>query len=109
MRLYLQNIVSAVTDSHYLNIGLKDNSVIRCRMTIREFLRLTADEPGFIAVNKGIVLNADYITRFEDTFCVTENGARFPVRVRDRVKIEQAARNYNFEKIRSRQRNRKGE
>ena len=104
VRLYLENIVSAVTDAHYVNIGLLDNTVVRSRMTIQDFLRLTADEPGFIAVNKGIVLNAGYIAGFEDNCCVTENGARFPVRVRDRLKIEQAARDYHFGKIRSRQR-----
>ena len=109
VRIFLQDIVSAVADAHYVDIGLMDGSAVRSRMTIQDFLRLTADEPGFIAVNKGIVLNADYITGFEDNCCVTENGGRFPVRVRDRVKIEQAARDYNFGKIRSRQRRGKEE
>ena len=104
VRLYLHSIVSAVTDAHYVNIGLLDNSVVRSRMTIQDFLQLTADEPGFIAVNKGIVLNADYITGFEDSCCVTENDARFPVRVRDRVRVEQAVQDYHFHKIRERQR-----
>ena len=109
VRVYLQEIVSVVTDAHYVNIGLLDNRVVRSRMTIQDFLRLTADEPGFITVNKGIVLNADYITGFEDNCCVTENGGRYPVRVRDRVKIEQAAREYHFGRIRSRQRRGTGE
>lgn len=104
VRIYLQSIVSAVTDAHYVNIGLLDNSVVRSRMTIQDFLRLTADEPGFIAVNKGIVLNAGYITRFEDNCCVTENGARFPVRVRERSQVEQTVMNYHLGDIRSRQR-----
>ena len=108
VRLYLHNIVSAVTDAHYVNIGLLDNSVVRSRMTIQEFLRLTAEEPGFIAVNKGIVLNADYITGFEDNCCVTENGGRFPVRVRDRVRLEQTVRDYVVANIRDEQRHRQG-
>lgn len=104
VRLYLQSIVSAVTDAHYVNIGLLDGSVVRSRMTIHDFLRLTADEPGFIAVNKGIVLNADYITRFEDNCCLTENGGRFPVRVRERAQVERLVMNYHLGDIRSRQR-----
>ncbi|MDE6260470.1 MAG: LytTR family DNA-binding domain-containing protein [Oscillospiraceae bacterium] len=109
VRIPLPNIVSAVTDAHYVNIGLSDGPVVRSRMTILDFLRLVEGELNFITVNKGIVLNADYIARFEDNCCVTENGARFPVRVRDRLKIEQAARDYNFEKIRSRQRHGRGD
>lgn len=104
VRLYLQNIVSAVTDAHYVDIGLLDNSVVRSRMTIQDFLRLTADEPGFIAVNKGIVLNADYITRFENNCCVTENGGRFPVRVRDKAQVERMVMNYHVGDIRDQQR-----
>ena len=104
VRLDLQSIVSAVTDAHYVDIGLLDGSVVRSRMTLQEFLRLTADEPGFLAVNKGIVLNADYITRFEDNCCITENGGRFPVRVRDRVQVERMIRDYIVRNIRSEQR-----
>ena len=32
-----------------------------------------------------------------------ENGAKFPIRVRDRLKIEQAVSDYHFGKIRERQ------
>ncbi len=104
VRLYLQDVVSAVTDAHYLNIGLLDGSVVRSRMTAQDFLRLTADAPGFITVNKGIVLNADCITGFEDSCCVTENGERFPVRVRERAQVERMVMNYHLGDIRSRQR-----
>lgn len=108
VRLYLRDIVSAVTDAHYVDIGLLDGSAVRSRMTIQEFLRLTGDAPGFIAVNKGIVLNADYITGFECSCCVTENGARFPVRVRDRVRLEQVIRDYVVGNIRDAQRRGQG-
>ena len=104
VRLFLHTIVSAVADAHYLNIGLADGSVVRSRMTIRDFLRMAEDAPGFISVNKGIVLNADYITQFEANCCLTENGGRFPVRVRDRAQLERAGSAYHFEAIRSWQR-----
>ena len=57
----------------------------------------------FISVNKGITLNADYIAEFENNCCILSNGSRFPVRIRDRRKTEQAVEDYNFWKIRSRQ------
>lgn len=104
IRVFLDNITSVVTDAHYINIGLSDGLSLRCRMTISEFMKKTGDDIRFILVNKGIVLNADYILDFENNCCILENGEQFPVRVRDRLKIEQAAQNYQFEKIRSRQR-----
>lgn len=104
MTLLLRNITSVVTDAHYVDIGLVDGAAVRSRMTIQEFLRLTGDDPRFITINKGIVVNADAVARMEGSCCVMENGARLPVRVRDRAQVEQAVRDYHFTKIRSRQR-----
>lgn len=98
------SILSAVTDAHYLNITLTDGNTLRSRMTMSDFLLQLEEDPRFILVNKGIVLNADYILDFEDSCCIMENGSRYPVRVRDRIKTEQKVRNYHFNKIRRRQR-----
>lgn len=102
IRVVLGEIVSAMTDAHYLEVALSDGTSLRCRMTIGQFSEQTDER--FILINKGIIVNADYITDFENNCCILENGARFPIRVRDRLKIEQAARDYNFDKIRKRQR-----
>lgn len=102
--LLLQSITSVVTDAHYVDIRLADGAAVRSRMTIQEFLRLAGDDPRFITVNKGIVVNADSLARFEGNCCVMEDGTRLPVRVRDRTRVEQAVRDYHITKIRSSQR-----
>ncbi|MCM1382225.1 MAG: LytTR family DNA-binding domain-containing protein [Muribaculaceae bacterium] len=101
VRLPLDGIVCAITDAHYLNIETADGRTIRCRMTVSQFAEQTND-PRFISVNKGITVNADHIVDFDNNCCIADNGARIPMRVRDRVKTEQSVRNYNFEKIRNR-------
>lgn len=103
VQVLLDEVFSVITDAHYLDISLSDGRKLRCRMTMTEFMGLTSMDSRFLPVNKGITVNAEYILEFEDNCCVMENGAKFPIRVRDRLKIEQAARNYNFEKIRKRQ------
>lgn len=60
-----------------------------------------------ILLNKGIIVNADYIHEIADKCCILENGTQFPIRVRDHLKIEQAAQDYHLKKTRSRQRYRK--
>ena len=47
-------------------------------MTIAEFLKLADNDTRFIPVNRGIVLNANYIKDIEGSVCVTGNGERFP-------------------------------
>lgn len=95
------DIISAMTDAHYLDVELSNGASIRCRMTMGQFVEQTNGDRRFILVNKGIIVNADYITDFENNCCILENGTRLPIRVRDRLKIEQAVRDYNFDKIRS--------
>lgn len=102
VRAALGEIVYAVTDAHYLDVGLSDGTLLHCRMTMGEFTEQTDER--FIIINRGVIVNADYITDFEDNCCVLENGASFPIRVRDRLKIEQAVRDYHFDKIRKKQR-----
>lgn len=103
IRTALGDIVSVVTDAHYLEIDLTDGDRLRCRMTAGRFSEITGNDRRFILINKGIMVNADHITEFENSCCILENGRRLPIRIRDRLKIEQAVRNYNFEKIRKRQ------
>ena len=102
VQVFLDRIASVTTDAHYLDIVLSDGEKLRCRMTMSEFVDLTGGDSRFLPINKGITVNAEYILDFEDNCCVMENGERFPIRVRDRLQIEQAARDYNFGKIRER-------
>lgn len=103
VRIFLYEIASVITDAHYLDITLTSGQALHCRMTMAEFTALTGRDPRFLPVNKGITVNAEYILEFEDNCCILENGAKFPIRVRDHLKIEQAARDYLFKKMRERQ------
>lgn len=101
--VFLTDVMSAVSDGHYLAIGLTDGTSLRSRMTTGDFLELTGCDSRFLSVNKGIILNADYISKVENNCCILENGDKFPIRIRNRLQIEQAVRDYNFRKIRGTQ------
>lgn len=103
IRVFLDEIVSAVTDAHYLDLTLTDGEKLHCRMTMSSFMEKTGGDTRFLPVNKGITVNIEYILAFEKNCCIMENGEKFPVRVRDSVKVEQMARDYHFEKIRGHQ------
>ena len=100
----LKEIVSVESDAHYINIGVVSGLRYRTRMTITEFLKLADNDTRFIPVNRGIVLNADYIKDIEGSVCVTGNGERFPIKIREKTRIEQSIREYMFKKIRENQR-----
>ena len=99
--LLLSDIVSVVNDAHYLDICTKDGKHLRSRMTAENFLRLTGHDPRFLSVNRGILVNADYIHAPTKKACILTDGTSFPVRVRDSQKLENALRQYHFSWLRS--------
>lgn len=102
-RVYLRDIVFAVTDAHYLEVALSDGSTLRPRMTVTEFLQLTQNDSRFILANRGVLLNAEHICSFGDGCCVMKGGVKLPLRVKDAKRVEQAVMDHNFETIRRRQ------
>lgn len=103
VRIFLHDIMYAITDAHYLEFYLADSPALRCRMTMVEFLVLTGQDPRFILVNRGVLINIEHLRTYEDSCCVMDNGRKLPMRVREAGRIEQAIRDYNFDTIRRQQ------
>ncbi len=109
-QLLFSQIVSVVSDGHYLEITSSEGRVYRCRMTLREFYSKTHEDKRFLSLNKGIYVNIDYIHSLEQGSCYLKNGSVFPIRVRDINKVENKIHEYNFLRIRNEQHlNRRGE
>lgn len=106
-RICYDDIVSAVSEGHYMRITLGSGQMLRPRLTARELTDLLGGDPRFLLINKGIMVNADCIVDFVEGSCLLTDGERLPVRVRDRCRIEQAARDYHFERLRRRQHRRR--
>lgn len=102
--VFLDDILSVVTDAHYLEVKLKGGTTLRCRMTVSAFQTLVGNDPRFLCVNKGVLVNADYVAEMSKDQCVLQDQSAFPVKVRQSQKIVDQLRAYNFEKIRSQQR-----
>ncbi len=101
--LYLNDIISVVSNGHYLEIALKSGESIKSRMTVASFAQASAYDSRFILINRGILVNIDYIKELRDSACLLNNQRKFPVRVRNSAKIEQLIQDYHFDKIRKAQ------
>lgn len=60
------------------------------------------NEPRFLLVNRGILVNMDFIQKFQDGMCQLEGGIMMPANVRNSKSIEDIWHNYLFTKIRNR-------
>lgn len=101
--LLIPDIVSAVSNGHYLIIQDKNSAEYSARMTLTEFTGLIHNDSRFLIINKGIMVNMDYIETIKGNSCILTDSRKFPIKVRECAAIEQTWLNYNFSQIHIRQ------
>lgn len=95
-RIYLKNIVSVTTDGHYLEIHKDDGTSSRVRLTSGEFINMTGSDKRFIMINRGIIINMDYIDRIEGPDVMLDDRSIFPISAKKVADITQKIRDYQF-------------
>ncbi len=93
----------AQTDKNYIKIidCLQNSS--RTRMTFSEIRSLLEKDSRFLQINRGLIINMDYIDTFGNGICNLKGGYTLPINVREQKKLDQIRRNYIFSKLHSRQ------
>ena len=106
-RLPFPDIVAVRTaESNYLDITDKRGESYHIRMTFSSVCERLGTDSRFLTVNRGILVNMDYIVRFENGVCVLKNGREYPVFTKKVKETEQKWQNYIFHRIRSGQKER---
>ena len=106
-RLPFPDIVSVRTaESNYLDITDKKGDVHHTRMTFSAVCERLGSDSRFLTVNRGILINMDYIVRFEDGVCILKDGREYRVFTKKIKETEQKWQNYIFNRIRGRQKER---
>ena len=95
-RIYLKNIVSVTTDGHYLEIHKDDGESSRVRLTSGEFLSMTGSDKRFIMINRGIIINMDYIDHIDGADVYLDDRSIFPISAKKVADITQKIRDYQF-------------
>jgi DNA-binding LytR/AlgR family response regulator len=95
-RIYLKNIVSVTTDAHYVEIHKEDGETSRARLTSGEFLDLTGSDSRFLIINRGIIINMDYIDRLVGGDVYMDDRTVFPISAKKVSDITQKIRDYQF-------------
>ena len=95
-KIYLKDIISVTTDGHYLEINKDDGTSTRVRLTSGEFLELTGADKRFIMVNRGIIINMDFIHHLEGGDIYMDDKNIFPISARKVADISQKIKDYQF-------------
>ena len=95
-RVKLKNIVSVTTDGHYLEIKKDDGVTKRARLTSGEFLEMTGSDKRFVIINRGIIVNMDYLNLIEGTEAYMSDGSTYPVSTRKLPELLQVVEEYKY-------------
>ncbi|MBE5920294.1 MAG: response regulator transcription factor [Pseudobutyrivibrio ruminis] len=95
-RVKLKNIVSVTTDGHYLEIKKDDGVIKRARLTSGEFLEMTGSDKRFVIINRGIIVNMDYLNLIEGTEAYMSDGSTYPVSTRKLPELLQVVEEYKY-------------
>lgn len=101
------DFIMAIADKHYLNITDIQGNIYKIRQTFSKFVTSLQQDKRFLQINKGILVNMNYIVSIEENICILKNGQRLPIKIRDSAKIKEIWYQYGFEQIRIKQKRRK--
>ena len=100
IQLRISDILSVQAEGHYVRIRLSQGEPLRVRMTFSEIMQ-KLEKSSFLLINKGILVNLEYIRSFENNLAYLTDGSVFPVRVRGYAGIVRQWHEYNFNKLRA--------
>ena len=100
IKLKIKDLVSCESDAHYLLLTTSDNAELRVRMTLNKFIEETKNYEELIQINRGIIINIDYLDKIDNSNCHLTSGTVFPIKVREKKNIENRINNYIFNKLR---------
>lgn len=102
VRLLYSKVIAAVSVDHYLEITDSSDNTYKTRMNLYELSDRLLTDDRFLLINRGILVNMDFISSFDKNTCLLNNSSTFPVKVRERASVEKKWQDYTFKKIHER-------
>ncbi len=95
--VFLDQIYLLENENHAVNVFLSDGRRLKVWMSFRDLEQKL--DGSFLKINRGIVVNMDYIVQMGTDTCTLRDGSRLPIAVRQRAAIRAAYDNYVFDRL----------
>ena len=91
----LDDIYFITADSNY-SVVVTPEEKYRCRTAFRDITAELSPDSRFCAINRGVMVNLDFVHDMENLCCTMENGETFPINTRKSVELKQTLINHRF-------------
>lgn len=99
VKILYSEIVFVVANRHKCELTDREGVTFSPSIGFSKFINPLTDDRRFLLINRGIIVNMDYIFGFENNSCQLYRNICLPVRVRDCIKIKHTWQKYTFAKI----------
>ena len=90
-----RDLVMVGTDAHnYLEVTDQTGKTQKTRMTFAEASATLLEDKRFLTLRRGVIVNMNFIRRFDDALCFLTVGVPIPISPRCRKSLEQRWDNY---------------
>ena len=83
-----------IADSNYCIVQAHEK--YRCRMPFSKLCACLKDDERFVAINRGICVNLDFVEAMENLICRMKNGITFPINTKKKARLKQALISHRF-------------
>ena len=102
------DITCIKTSGHnYLEVTDSSGKTYLARMTFAEVTHLLSDDPRFLVVLRGVLVNMEHVTGIRNGICHLTPNVSVPINVRKAKDLENIWQNYVFDSIRNERRERR--
>lgn len=95
--VFLDQICLLENENHAVNVSLSDGRRLKVWMTFHELEQKL--DGSFLKINRGIIVNMDYIIQMGPDICILRTGNRLPIAIRQSAVIRAAYDDYVFERL----------
>lgn len=95
--LYTDEILSAQSNDHEMNILLGDGSEFCANIKCSDLLSMLGDD--FMLIQRGYIVNADFIERMSADSCILKDGKTLLLSRKDKSSIHTQYNNYVFRRL----------
>lgn len=93
VKLSSSQIIYAMSNGHVVNIATKDTNY-EAKETFSAISDVLLECNNFLLINRGVLVNMDYIDKIDEGSCHLKNGEVFALKIKGTKAIEQAFEEY---------------
>ena len=97
-KIFYSDICYITATDHYIIVNLINNNPVRSRIAFGVVANSLTQDYRFLQINRGVLVNMDYIIEFTDSGCRMQNGIIFPIHTGKRSKLQSAYLDFCFHK-----------